>query len=149
MNRREQEDAAARWARSVLEAGAAGCSRGADAVHRPAGWRERWAALEMPPPPAAAGFARRVAGAWAAERASVAAPILGATWMRAAALAALLAGIALGSTLSPGSGVEVSADSSETWSSTSLSEDYLTALAAPEATLAAPPAGDAAPASAP
>ena len=93
---------------------------------------------EAAAPAAPAGFARRAAPAWAAEQAAAAAPILGATWMRAAAAAALLAGIALGSTLSYSSSSEPSADGADSWQSTSLSEEYLAALSAPEAILALP-----------
>ena len=60
--------------------------------------------------------------------------------MRAAAAAALLAGIALGSTLSFSSGGETSADGGDSWQSTSLSEEYLSALSTPDAILM-PPAG--------
>lgn len=142
MNRREENEAATRWARSVLDADAAGREREAGAARQPAAWPatwpEGWAALEMPPsPPAPAGFARRVAGAWAAEQAAAAAPLLGAAWMRAAALAALLAGIALGSTLSSGAG-EASVEEVDSWQATSLSEEYLQAIAAPESALATP-----------
>lgn len=135
MTGREQEDAAALWARCVLDKNATQGPQEAG----PASWQAAWAALELPPAPAApAGFARRAAAAWAAEQAAAAAPILGATWMRAAAAAALLAGIALGSTLSFSSGGETSADGGDSWQSTSLSEEYLSALSTPEAILALP-----------
>ena len=105
----------------------------------PESWQAAWAALELPPVAAApAGFVHRAAAAWAAEQAAAAAPILGATWMRAAAAAALLAGIALGSTLAYSSGSETSADGGDSWQSTSLSEEYLSALSTPEAILALP-----------
>ncbi len=152
MKRRRSTDEEARWVRTVLGAGApaAGLERpGADED----AWRAAWAGLDLPPAPAVPpGFARRVALAWAAEHEPAAAPILGAIWMRAAAAAALLAGIALGSTLALQDGVddarealaasladEIAADE-ETWTAT-LSEEYLLALSADEADLAAPAAG--------
>ena len=136
MNRREREEVAARWARSVLD----GVATEAPGDSGPESWPAAWAALELPEAPQVpVGFARRVAGAWATEQAAAAAPILGAVWMRAAALAALLAGIALGSTLSSGSGSgDTSGDGADSWQSTSLSEEYLSALASPEAILASP-----------
>ncbi|MEO8195533.1 MAG: hypothetical protein ABI689_02300 [Thermoanaerobaculia bacterium] len=136
MNRREREAAAARWARSVLDK----VATGAPGDCAPESWPAAWAALELPAaPPVPVGFARRVAGAWATEQVAAAAPILGAAWMRAAALAALLAGIALGSTLSYGSGAtDASGESADSWQPTSLSEEYLSALASPETILASP-----------
>ena len=152
MKRRRSKDEEARWVRTVLGAGApaAGPERpGADEE----AWRTTWDGLELPPAPAVPpGFARRVALAWAAEREPAAAPILGAIWMRAAAAAALLAGIALGSTLALQNGVddareslasladEIAADE-EDWTAT-LSEEYLLALSTDEANLAPPAAGD-------
>lgn len=101
-----------------------------------AGWREKWASLELPPAPGAPpGFARQVALAWAAERRRAAAPILAAGWMRAAAAAALLAGVALGVTLA--SGADADAVEVESWQVTTLSEEYLTALVAPDDALTA------------
>lgn len=141
MKRREQEESAARWVRSVL-------ARSATAKPEetgPESWQAAWEALDLPAgPPAPAGFARRVARAWQAEQATAAAPILGAGWMRAAALAALLAGIALGSTLSYSSGSigDSSAGSDDSWQATSLSEEYLSALSSPETILASPSVGD-------
>ena len=150
MKRRRSKDEEARWVRTVLGAGApaAGPERpGADEE----AWRTTWDGLELPPAPAVPpGFARRVALAWAAEREPAAAPILGAIWMRAAAAAALLAGIALGSTLAVQNGVddareslasladEIAADE-EDWTAT-LSEEYLLALSTDEADPAAPAA---------
>ena len=136
MKRREQEESAARWVRSVL-------ARSATAKPEetgPESWQAAWEALDLPAgPPAPAGFARRVARAWQAEQATAAAPILGAGWMRAAALAALLAGIALGSTLSDASAPsDGSTAADDSWSSTSLSEEYLSALSSPEGVLASP-----------
>ncbi len=133
MNRRSEEDAAARWVRSALDGGAA-------EAEGPESWRAVWAALELPVAPdataAPAGFARRVAQAWAAERAEASAPILGPPWMRAAAAAALLAGIALGTTLSNAGDSDDSSDSaSESWAAVSLSEEYLQALATAEVVL--------------
>ncbi len=101
-----------------------------------AGWREKWASLELPPAPGAPpGFARQVALAWAAERRRADAPMLAAGWMRAAAAAALLAGVALGVTLA--SGADSGAVEVETWQLTTLSEEYLTALLAPDDALTA------------
>jgi hypothetical protein len=101
-----------------------------------AGWREKWASLELPPAPGAPpGFARRVALAWAAERRLTEAPMLAAGWMRAAAVAALLAGVALGVTLA--SSADSGAVEVETWQLTTLSEEYLTALLAPDDALTA------------
>lgn len=137
MTGREQQEAAARWARSVLDKDATDVPERTGAES----WQAAWAALELPPVAAApVGFARRAAAAWAAEQAAAAAPILGATWMRAAAAAALLAGIALGSTLAYSSGGETSAYGADSWQSTSLSEEYLSALSTPDAILM-PPAG--------
>ncbi len=74
--------------------------------------------------------------------------------MRAAAAAALLAGIALGSTLALQNGVDDARESfaasladdiaadEEAWTAT-LSEEYLLALSTDEANLAPPAAGDA------
>lgn len=130
MNRRTDDEVAARWVRSTLDQGSPG-------TEAPEGWRSVWAALELPGAPAApAGFARQVARAWGAERALAAAPILGAAWMRAAAAAALLAGIALGTTLSGvGDSSETASVATDSWASVSLSEEYLRALATPEAAL--------------
>lgn len=141
MNRREQEEAAERWVKSVLDRGATGAGDAAG----PERWQATWAALELPPaPPAPPGFALRVGRAREAGWARATAPILGAGWMRAAAFAALLAGIALGSTLSYGSGSvgDGSAASDESWQATSLSEEYLSALSSPETILASPSVGD-------
>ncbi|MDQ1347993.1 MAG: hypothetical protein QG573_1367 [Acidobacteriota bacterium] len=151
MKRRRSQDEEARWVRSVLGAGApaAGPDRpGADAE----AWRTTWDGLELPPAPAVpAGFAHRVALAWAAEREPAAAPILGAIWMRAAAAAALLAGVALGSTLALQNSADDARESlaasladdiaagEETWTAT-LSEEYLLALSTDEADLALPAA---------
>ena len=142
MSRRGQDEAAAQWVRSVLARDAAGAPREAG----PENWHSAWEALELQPGPGApTGFARRVARAWQVEQARAAAPILGAGWMRAAAAAALLAGIALGSTLSYASGAgDATVAGDDSWSSTSLSEEYLDALSSPEAILAAPAAEDAA-----
>ena len=137
MNRRGQQEAEARWARSVLEAGAGGARPESGAES----WQAGWQGLELPPaPPVPPDFAHRVARAWRAEQARSAAPLLGAGWMRAAALAALLAGIALGGTLSlaGSSGAESAAAGDDSWQTTSLSEEYLSALASPETILAAP-----------
>lgn len=139
MNRREEEEAAERWVRSVLDRRAVGAGDDADLKD----WQAAWAALELPQPAAPLappGFARRVARARESELASASAPILGAYWMRAAALAALLAGLALGSTLSlaGGSSGESSAAGDESWQTTLLSEEYLSALASPEVILASP-----------
>lgn len=141
MNRREQDESAGRWVKSVLERGAGGAGDAAG----PEGWQATWAALELPPSPLVPpGFARRVGRAREAEWARATAPILGARWMRAAALAALLAGIALGSTLSYGSGSvgDSSAGSDDSWQATSLSEEYLSALSSPETILASPSLGE-------
>ncbi len=151
MKRRRSKDEEARWVRTVLGAGvpAAGPDRpGADAE----AWRTTWDGLELPPAPAVPpGFARRVALAWAAEREPAAAPILGAIWMRAAAAAALLAGVALGSTLALQNSADDARESlaasladdiaagEETWTAT-LSEEYLLALSTDEADLALPAA---------
>lgn len=142
MSRRGKEEAAAQWVRSVLARDAAGAPREAG----PENWHSAWEALELPPGPGAPpGFTRQVARAWQVEQAGAAAPILGAGWMRAAALAALLAGIALGGTLSYASAAgDTTAASDDSWSSTSLSEEYLTALSSPESILAAPASEDAA-----
>jgi hypothetical protein len=146
MNRRGQQEAEARWARAVLDADAAGerPESGAES------WQAAWQGLELPPAAGGAAplvppdFARRVALAWRAEQARAAAPLLGAGWMRAAALAALLAGIALGSTLSlAGSNpADSGAAAEESWQTTSLSEEYLSALASPEAILSSPTGAD-------
>lgn len=131
--------------RTVLGAGAPAADEDA--------WRATWAGLELPPASAVPpGFARRVALAWAAERESAGAPLLGAIWMRAAAAAALLAGIVLGSTLALQNGLDdgggslaasladdIAADE-EIWTAT-LSEEYLVALSTDEANLAPPAAG--------
>lgn len=159
MNRRrsrQSDEAQARWARSVL--GAEACQPGSERTG-PAGddwpdtWRESWDALDLPPAPAVpAGFARRVARAAEVERERASAPILGGGWMRAAAAAALLAGIALGSTLALQSSLDFGNDSiaanpadedlvdEDSWTAT-LSEEYLLALATDEPSLAAPAAG--------
>ena len=154
MNRRQSgqsDDEAARWARSVLGRGAQAPASQLSDSERPGpadeAWRRTWEALELPAAPAApAGFARRVARAAEAERERASAPILGAAWMRAAAAAALLAGIALGSTLALQSGLgggfdtlssvdaipgEGSGLDDASWAAT-LSEEYLVALAADE-----------------
>jgi hypothetical protein len=156
MNRRrsgQSDDEGARWARTVLGRGAHAPASQLPVSGRPGPadetWRETWDGLELPAAPAApAGFARRVARAAAAERELASASILGAAWMRAAAAAALLAGIALGSTLALSSGLgggldelpsvdaiaaEESGLDDESWAAT-LSEEYLVALAADEAT---------------
>lgn len=139
MNRRGQEEAATRWAGTVLDPAARSAS--ADA----AGERMQatWVALELPPAPTVpAGFARRVARAWSAEQERAAAPILAAAWMRAAAAAALLAGIALGTTLSyrtdPMAAVATSTVDEGSWEAALMSEEYLRALAVPETAFAAP-----------
>lgn len=162
MNRRrsqKSDEAQADWARSVLAAaarqpGSEGTGPAGD--DRPDTWRgtwpESWDALELPPAPAVpADFARRVARAAAAERERACAPILGARWMRAAAAAALLAGIALGGTLALQSGFGAGLDTlpsvdsiaawggaleEDSWTET-LSEEYLVALAADESALPA------------
>jgi len=149
MNRRTDRDAPGDWVRTVLRegAGAAGepslAAAGAAAFDTSgpafgdAGWREAWAALELPPAAGApAGFASRIALAWAAERARAESPLLGAGWMRAAAAAALLAGVALGTGLSVGT--DSSASAEDSWKPTTLSEEYLSAIATPDAALAAP-----------
>ncbi len=152
MNRRRLQNEEARWVRTVLGSGApkAGLDRpGADED----AWRATWAGLELPPAPTVPpGFARRVALAWAVEREPAAAPILGAIWMRAAAAAALLGGIALGSTLALQNGLDVGSGSiaasladeiaadEDTWTAT-LSEEYLLALSVDEANLETPAAG--------
>lgn len=148
MKRREQEEAAVRWARSVLDAatGSAGQEARPSRSGAEERWTAAWMALESPPAATApAGFSRRVARAWAAERERAAAPLLGAAWMRAAAAAALLAGIALGSTLAYRTDTSAASAASSTgagadgsWGTTSLSEDYLSALSTPDTDLAAP-----------
>lgn len=142
MKRREEDEAGQRWARAILagdETIGGVASRDGEAGG-PHGWPSAWTALELPPPPAVpAGFSRCVARAWSTERARAAEPILGAAWMRAAAAAALLAGIALGGTLSYGTGTtagEAGRTEEDAWWSASLSEEYLQALSAAE------PAGD-------
>lgn len=159
MNRRrsrQSDEAQARWARSVL--GAEARPKGSQRTD-PAGdgwpdiWRESWDALDLPPAPAVpAGFARRVARAAEVERERASAPLLGAAWMRAAAAAALLGGIALGSTLALQGSLDFRNDSiaanstdedlvdEDSWTAT-LSEEYLLALATDEPSLAAPAAG--------
>lgn len=100
-------------------------------------WRRAWATLELPPAPGAPpAFARRIALAWAAERECAAVPLLAGGWMRAAAAAALFAGVALGTSLALGNDSTASEDDS--WQQTTLSEEYLTALAAPDAALTTP-----------
>jgi len=161
----QSDDEGARWARSVLGRGAQAPASQLPGSGRPGPadetWRETWDGLELAAAPAApAGFARRVARAAEAERELASAPILGAAWMRAAAAAALLAGIALGSTLalqsSLGGGLDelpsvdaIAAEESglddESWAAT-LSEEYLVALAADE-TAPESPAADPAEAS--
>ena len=150
MNRREQVEAATRWARAVLDPAAKGAADDTGGERAQAAW----AALELPPAPGApATFARQVARAWEAERAGAAAPLLAVGWMRAAAVGALLAGIALGSTLSYAGGnaalettaaLDTSSDDDDSWLSTSLSEEYLSALSSPEAILERATDGDAA-----
>jgi hypothetical protein len=154
MKRRRSKVEEARWVRTVLGAGAPTAGEDRPGADEDA-WRATWAGLELPPASAVPpGFARRVALAWAAERDLAAAPILGAIWMRAAAAAALLAGIALGSTLALQNGVdnaresfaaslpdEIAADE-EAWTAT-LSEEYLLALSTDEANLPTPAAGGA------
>ncbi len=147
MKRRVDPDAETRWVRNALRKGA-GEARGAspadpvDPAERRVGdesWREVWAGLELPPAASAPpGFARRVAVAWEVERARAAAPLLGAGWMRAAAAAALLAGVALGTSLAWSDGSVAYEDDS--WLPTTLSEEYLSAIAAPDDALTPPTA---------
>ena len=161
----QSDDEGARWARTVLGRGAHAPASQLPVSGRPGSadetWRETWDGLELAAAPAApAGFARRVARAAAAERELASASILGAAWMRAAAAAALLAGIALGSTLALQSGLgggfetlssveaiagEGSGLDDASWAAT-LSEEYLVALAADE-TAPESPAADPAEAS--
>lgn len=158
MNRRRSgrsDEEQARWARAVLGAGArqpgSECPGSAGGACRDT-WRETWDGLELPPAPAVPpGFAHRVARAAEVERERASAPVLGAGWMRAAAAAALLAGIALGSTLALQSSLDFGNGSSaanladelladeDSWTAT-LSEEYLLALATGEASPAAPAA---------
>jgi hypothetical protein len=154
MKRRRLQDEEARWVRAVLDPGAA--SGVTDRNRPPAdetAWRATWAGLELPPaPPVPAGFARRVALAWSAERERAEAPILGALWMRAAAAAALVAGIMLGSTLAMQNGLDLgsgalpasladeAAADEDSWTAT-LSEEYLLALSSDETSPASPAAG--------
>ncbi|MEO7795849.1 MAG: hypothetical protein ABIV06_13855, partial [Thermoanaerobaculia bacterium] len=153
MNRLEQERAAARWVRTVLApdfesvdaavpAPRAQRSAITAAVAKvgeppPENWQAVWVALELPPAPVLQeGFARRTARLFKAERERSDAPLLTAGWMRAAAAAALLAGIALGSSLAPGTDAfETTASVPDSWTTTSLSEEYLAALSTPETTL--------------
>jgi hypothetical protein len=86
------------------------------------------------------------------EREQASGPILGAARMRAAAAAALLAGIALGCTLALQSSLGLENHSiaanladeylveEDSWTAT-LSEEYLLALATDEGSLAVPAAG--------
>lgn len=148
MTRRMNPEAEARWVRTVLRDSAG--DPGSPARPAPMGgvemagdgsmdgsWRRAWATLELPPAPGAPpAFARRIALAWAAERECAAVPLLAGGWMRAAAAAALFAGLALGTSLSLGNDSTASEDDS--WQQTTLSEEYLTALAAPDAALTTP-----------
>lgn len=149
MNRRMDPDAAARWVRSALREGASDAREAALAdqvewAERGSGdeiWRQVWAGLDLPPALGASpGFARRVALEWAAERARAEASILGAGWMRAAAAAALLAGVVLGTSLAWGT--DSTAVEDDSWQATTLSEEYLSAIAAPDDALLAPNAPD-------
>lgn len=138
MKRREEDEAGQRWARGTLAGdetrGGLGPRDGE--AGSPDGWPSVWRALELPKAPAVpAGFSRRVARAWTTERARAAEPILGAAWMRAAAAAALLAGVALGGSLSYGTGTaagEAGLTEEDAWWTASLSEEYLQALSASE-----------------
>lgn len=138
MKRRKEDDAEQRWARATLAGGEtrSGVAPRDGAAGGPDGWPSAWTALELPPAPAVpAGFSRRVARAWTVERARATEPILGAAWMRAAAAAALLAGVALGGTLSYGTGTaasEAGVTEEDAWWTVSLSEEYLQALSAAE-----------------
>ena len=145
MNRRRDPDAEARWVRSALREGAGDAREAspADPAEWPEHgsgdeiWRQVWAGLDLPPALGASpGFARRVALEWTAERARAEASILGAGWMRAAAAAALLTGVALGTSLAWGT--DAIAVEDDSWRPTTLSEEYLSAIAAPDDALLAP-----------
>jgi hypothetical protein len=144
MDRRVNRDAEAVWVRALLAQVAAGLPEpGIAAPAVAAGdrdpgaaiWREAWDGLDLPPAPGAApGFAGRIAQARAAGRERAEAPLMGGGWMRLAAAAALLAGVALGTSLSFSD--ESSTAESQSWIPTTLSEEYLVAIATPDTVLA-------------
>ena len=162
MNRRGEEEAVRAWARAVLEPASNSASNSAigstpgptaeSAAAKKSGpladdaepGRSAWASLELPPAAAVPpGFALQVLRAWNRERESTP-PILGALWMRAAAAAALLAGVFLGGVLSgadasdasaasdtsryPGDALVTASTEIDAWVESSLSEEYLAAL---------------------
>ncbi len=95
-----------------------------------------WEALELPPPSAVPpGFAGAVLSRL--HRAPAPPPLFAGAWMRAAGLAALLAGAALGGLLAERAGT--SAEETLAWEQTSLAEEYLAAEGADEAAPAAAP----------
>lgn len=138
MNRREEDrsERPEHWARAVL---AAERSEAAPETGE-SRWSRAWEALELPPTaPVPPEFSAHLAARLRAERASGAVPLFAAGWMRAASAAALLAGIAVGSFVAfatSGSDATSAAAVDDAWQVTSLSEEYLSALAAPEAALA-------------
>ncbi len=84
----------------------------------------RWSALELPPPAAAPpGFATSVLARLRAVAAQP--PLFASAWMRAAALAALLAGMTVGGLVAGAQAT--SAEETLAWDQTSLAEEYLSA----------------------
>ena len=127
------------WARAVL---AAERSEAAPETEE-SRWTRAWEALELPPTaPVPPEFSAHLAVRLRAERAAGAAPLFAASWMRVASAAALLAGIAVGSFVAfatSGSDAASAAALDDGWEVTSLSEEYLSALASPEAAFASEP----------
>lgn len=105
--------------------------------------QERWQGLELPPPaPAPPGFATRVVAA--ARRQAAGEELrwsLAPRWARAAAVAALTAGVALGALLGAAPRQAESVDSYAAEAPLSLAESYWMALADDGGTLLAGPEG--------
>ncbi len=95
-----------------------------------------WDGLELPPPSVVPpGFAAAVLSRLHLPPAPP--PLFAGAWMRAAALAALLAGVALGGLLA--GRASTSSEEALAWEQTSLAEEYLAAEGADEALPASAP----------
>ncbi|MEO8275074.1 MAG: hypothetical protein ABI639_02585 [Thermoanaerobaculia bacterium] len=141
MSRRAMQEAEAQWAKAQL---AVGAGRAPGAVDDPllrrtteaavGDLRRTWIDLELPPVAIPPDFARRISRAWNLERSRGSGAMLSLGWMRAAAAAALFAGVALGTALAVNDeSSRIAASDDDAWQSSSLSEEYLSALALPEA----------------